>query len=126
LCQLAKSRFTAAIDDKREHPVEESAQNELWLLQPAADTMRTRTWLMGYFPPLQVPWPDVIADAAGKLKDFFDVVSQANSAGCARIITASGLKLKSAGSFRAYTATVLWVAPASPRLALFKSLSRTH
>jgi hypothetical protein len=34
LCRLAKSRFTAAIDEE----VKKSAQNELWLLLPVQDT----------------------------------------------------------------------------------------
>lgn len=43
LCQLAKSRFTAATDEEGTTlSAKKSVQNELWLLQ---------AWLMGYFPP---------------------------------------------------------------------------
>lgn len=64
-------------------------------------------WLMVISLPELTAWcrgRTSLPTPSGKLKDFFDVVShwQANSAGCARIITASGLKLKSAGSFRAH------------------------
>ena len=57
--------------------------------------LRTQSQIDDYFPPwtCAVPWPDVIADAVPEGQRFFDVVSQANSAGCARIITASGLGL---------------------------------
>jgi hypothetical protein len=89
LRQLAKSRFTAAIDNKTEllsfHPSGQKVCPERAVVTanlPAAD----RSLADGLFPSeLAVPWPDVIADAVWEAQRFFDVVSQANSAGCARI-----------------------------------------